>query len=59
MYRCLLVETTLPDAEAGGPNLARRRLWFRRFTDVFAFSLIPASVVGVIANGGFHYRPGP
>jgi len=55
MYRCLVVETTLPDAEAGHPNLKRRRFWFRRFMDVVATCSIPISVVGAVMNGEFYY----
>jgi hypothetical protein len=55
MYRCLVVETTLPDIEVGHPNLVRRRFWFRRFMDVFATSFIPISVVGAVMNGEFYF----
>jgi len=55
MYRRLVVETTLPDTEAGHPNLVRRRFWVRRFMDVFTLSVIPVSTVGGIANSEFYY----
>jgi len=53
MYRRLVVETTLPDTEAGHPNLVRRRFWFRRCTEIFALSTIPISVIGGVANNGY------
>ena len=55
MYRCLLVETTVPDTEAGHPNLVRRRFWFRRLMDLFALSFIPLLVVGGVASGEFYF----
>ena len=55
MYRSLVVETTLPDTEAGHPNLVRRRFWFRRFMDVFGLIFIPILVVGGIANGELYF----
>ena len=54
MFRCLVVETALPDDAAGYPDLARRRFYFRRFTDVFALAFIPIHGVGMLANGEFH-----
>jgi hypothetical protein len=53
MYRCLVVETTLPDTEAGHPNLVRRRFWFRRCMDALSLAFIPVTVIGGTANS--HY----
>ena len=53
MYRCLVVETTLPDAEAGHPNLVRRRFWVRRFMEFLTISFIPISVIGGVSNSKF------